>query len=419
MNFFTKVIRPDLLGKTLSGKTMVFAVKANIGCGYPASCSTPTLQDWVPKNGFSPVVRCLLNSGHRLAAITNMHELAFGITSENPAFGDVENPHKPGYFPGGSSGGSAAAVSMNAVSFALGTDTVGSVRIPASLCGVVGYRPTTGVYSTTAVCPLSSTADTIGVLACRVTTVQLVHKALDPSYAPEARSLFGARIGVPRQYYFSSLDSEVSGVTELALETLREAGVELVECNIDFPSDFESMVLSMKQLLAYEIVRLIPKYLKEHGAPVSFELLCENSRSIMVQRIIPTAQKISEERYRECQQDSQEIRKHFDNYFSVNNLDGFVVPTTILPALKRPSPAKVTVSGEEFLLFHAYIHNTMPQASAGVPCISIPSGLSSKGLPIGLELVAPRGRDGHLLDMAVAIQQVLPTLPELMFESYN
>ena len=242
---------------------------------------------------------------------------------------------------------------------------------------------------------------------------------MDPSYAPEMRSLSNARIGVPRQHYFSSLDSEVSRVTEFVLETLREAGVELVECNIDFSSDFDSMVLSIKQLLAYDIVRLIPNFLKEHEAPVSFELLCEQGRGIMVKRIIATAQKISDEQYRQCQQDLQEIRKHFDDYFLANRLEGFIAPTTILPALKRPSPATVTVHGKEFLLFHAYIHNSLTQASAGVPCISLPSGLTSNGLPIGLELVAPRGMDGHLLNLAAAIQGVLPTLPELTFESYK
>ncbi len=101
MNVFTKIVRPDLLGKTPLGKNMTFAVKANIGCGFPAPASTPSLRDWIPA-AVSPVVRSIVDSGHQIVAIANMHELAFGITSENPAYGDVDNPRKPGYtFLGG------------------------------------------------------------------------------------------------------------------------------------------------------------------------------------------------------------------------------------------------------------------------------------------------------------------------------
>ena len=227
MNVFTEIVRADLLGKAPLDRNMTFAVKANIGCGFPASASTPSLRDWIPKD-YSSVVRFLVDGGHHIVAITNMHELAFGITSENPSFGDVDNPRKSGYIPGGSSSGSAAAVAMNAVSFALGTDTGGSMRVPAALCGVVGYRPTTGLYDSSVVLPLSSTTDTIGIFAQHVHTVQQVHKTIVSSYLPATRPLLGVRLGVPRQYYFNMLDSEVSRVTEAALESLKKAGIELV-----------------------------------------------------------------------------------------------------------------------------------------------------------------------------------------------
>ena len=128
MNVFTDRIDRDKLGKGSPGQNMTFAVKANIGCGHPwpASASTPSLRQWVPKNCF-PVVQRLLDSGYQVVAMVNMHELAFGITSENPGYGDVDNPRKAGYIPGGSSGGSGAAVAMSAVPFALGTDTGGSL----------------------------------------------------------------------------------------------------------------------------------------------------------------------------------------------------------------------------------------------------------------------------------------------------
>ena len=383
----------------------------------PAPASTPSLRDWVPKD-YSSVVRSLVDSGHQIVAITNMHELAFGNTSENPAFGDVDNPRKSGYLSGGSSGGSAAAVAMNAVSFALGTDTAGSVRGPAALCGVVGYRPTTGLYDASVVCPLSSTIDTIGIFAHRVDTVQQVHKTIVPSYSPTTRPLLGVRLGVPRQYYYSTLDSEVSRVTEAALQSLKKAGAELVD--VDFPLEFaDDMIGAFFDLITYETYRLIPKYLKDQNAPVSFDELCKQIGDPVVKEIIMTANKISDEQYRQCQQQVERVRQLFDNYFKTNSLEAFVVPTTILPALKRPSPQNVKVCGQEFLTRIAYVNNTVPQASAGVPCISLPSGLSSDGLPIGLEVVAPRGMDSNLLDIAAAIQAVLPSMPQLSFADFK
>ena len=417
MNTFTQIVRADLLGKTPFDGNMTFAVKANTGCGYQASAATPSLRDWVPKNQ-SPIVRSLVDSGHTIVAIANMHELAFGITSENPAYGDVDNPRKSGYIPGGSSGGSAASVAMNAVSFALGTDTGGSMRIPAALCGVVGYRPTTGLYDASVVCPLSSTTDTIGIFAHRVDTVQQVHKCIVPSYSPELLRLHGVRLGVPRRYYYNPLDSEVSRVTEAALQSLKSNGAELVD--VDFPLEFADKILDdFFVLVTYECYRLIPKYLKEQNAPVSFDELCQKIGDPAVKEIITTADKISDEQYQYAQQRVERIRRLFDDYFKTNKLDAFVAPTTILPTLKRPSPENVQVCGQEFSTIYAFVHNTAPQASAGVPCISLPSGLTSDGRPVGLELVAPKAMDSKLLNLAAAVQAVLPSLPQLSFDDFK
>ena len=406
---FTKVILPDLLGSSPVDKNMTFAVKANISCGHPASASTPSLREWVPQS-FSKVVRPLVDGGHQLVAIANMHELAFGITSENPAYGDVDNPRKIGYIAGGSSGGSGAAVAMNAVSYALGTDTGGSVRIPAALCGVVGYRPTTGLYDSSDVLPLSSTTDTIGILAQHVDVVQRVHGTIIPSYSPITQQVQGKRIGVPRQYFYSVLDSEVSRVTEAALQALKDAGAELVE--VDLPatilSDFKATCLT---LISYETIHLIPKYLKEKNAPVNYEELYDQISDPNVKQVFTNAKEITEEQYAICQKEFDKIRQLYDAYFQNNRLDCFVSPTTILPAVKRPTSKTLEVNGQEFPTLIAYVHNTLPQAGAGVPSISLPSGLTSNGLPVGLEVVAARGKDSELLDLAAAIEAVLPSLP--------
>ena len=419
MNVFTDRIDRDKLGKDSSGQGMTFAVKANIGCGHPwpASASTPSLRKWVPKN-CSPVIQRLLESGYQVVGMANMHELAFGITSENPGYGDVDNPRKAGYITGGSSGGSGAAVAMNAVPFALGTDTGGSVRIPASLCGVIGYRPTIKLYDASVVCPLSSTTDTIGILSRQMEIIQRVHKAIIPSYSPAVRQLSGVRMGVPRRYFYSPLHDEVSQVTEAALQLLKNSGVELVE--VDFPAELSDDLLGTYfDLVKYETYRLIPKFLQDQEAPVNFEELCEQIGDPVVKDVITTADKISEERYSECQQVVERVRKMYDDYFTANALNVFVAPTTILPAVKRPSPTNVQVADQNLPTIIAYTHNTFPQAIAGVPSISLPSGMTSDGLPVGLEVIGPRGFDSSVLDIAKSVEAVLPPMPQLSFEDFK
>jgi mandelamide amidase len=424
MNVFAHKIDQDhgKLGKGSPGHDMTFAVKANIGCGHPwrTSSSTPSLRNWVSKNR-SPVVQRLLDGGYQIVGMVNMHELAFGITSENSGEfreATVDNPRKAGYIPGGSSGGSGAAVAINAVPFALGTDTGGSVRIPAALCGVVGYRPTIKLYDASVVCPLSSTTDTIGILARQMEIIQQVHKVIVPSYSPVVRQLSGVRMGVPRRYFYSPLDDEVSRVTEAALQLLKNGGVELVE--VDFPAELSDDLLGAYfDLISYETYRLIPKFLQDQEAPVSFEQLCKQISDPVVKDIITNAEKISEERYSQCQQVVEKVRKLYDDYFKTNTLDVFVAPTTILPAVKRPSPMNVQVADQTLPTIIAYTHNTFPQAIAGVPSISLPSGMTSDGLPVGLEVVGPRGLDSSVLDIAMSMQEVLPPMPQLSFDDFK
>ena len=422
MNLFTNIIRPDLLGKDFSpenGSSMGFVVKANIGSGNPTSAATPSLRDWTPK-AVSPVVDSLLKAGHEIVAIANMHEVAFGITSENPAYGDVHNPRKPDYIAGGSSGGSAAAVAMNAVPFALGTDTGGSCRIPAALCGIVGYRPSTGLYSTDLVVPLSSTTDTIGIFAKSVKTIQQVHKIIVPLYdIPKSPTrLANKRIGVPRLYYYTTLDSEVARVVEASLKCMREAGMELVEVNIDILQD-DSILGNFIDLVFYETYHLIPEFLKLHGAPVDYQELCEQTSDPGVKGALTAGSNVSEEKYKECQAQAEMIRESIIAYLKENNLDAFVVPTTILPAIPRPTPKTVTVNGAELPTLIAYIHNATPQAIAGLPSISLPCGLSDTRLPIGLELVGQRNCDGDLLGLAEAVQALLPQMPQLSYQDFR
>ncbi len=189
--------RGDPLGP-LAGLPII--VKDNIDTtGYPTSAGTASLTSLIPRTD-APVVSALMRAGALLFGKANMHELAGGGTSSNPHFGFVRNPHDPRRTPGGSSGGTAAALAARINAAGLGSDTAGSVRIPSAFCGTAALRPSIAggkLYSDAGVVPLAADLDTIGPMARAVTDVALLHEAITGQRVPE-RALRGARIGIPR-----------------------------------------------------------------------------------------------------------------------------------------------------------------------------------------------------------------------------
>jgi Asp-tRNA(Asn)/Glu-tRNA(Gln) amidotransferase A subunit family amidase len=208
-------------------------VKANIAtANAPTSAGTPALRDYRPAVD-APVVAKLLSAGAVLLGKTNMHELAYGITTNNRAFGAVHNPYNHALIPGASSGGNGAAIAARMCAAGLGTDTGGSVRIPAALCGIVGLRPTVGRYSRAGIVPLSGTMDTAGPMARSVEDLVLLDSVVTGHSAPvQPAALKGLRLGVPRGFFYENLDSSLAPVIENALATLRKSGCILVEADI-------------------------------------------------------------------------------------------------------------------------------------------------------------------------------------------
>ncbi len=210
------------------------AVKDNIDTlGFPTSSGTASLKTLMPKAD-APVAAALWKAGAILFGKANMHELAGGGTSSNPAFGFVRNPYDPARTPGGSSGGTAAAIGARIVPAGLGTDTAGSVRIPSAFSGTAGLRPSIAggkLYSDSGVVPLAADLDTVGPMARTIGDVSLLHTTITGQTVSET-ALRGVRIGVPIAYYWDNVDDDVRATVEDALHRLRDAGVVLVE--VDF-----------------------------------------------------------------------------------------------------------------------------------------------------------------------------------------
>src|SRR5262245_1237195 len=205
------------------------AIKDNIDAvGYPTTAGTPALAAHRPRRN-AAVLQRLLDAGAIVLGKANLQELAWGPTSNNAAFGPVHNPYDPTRIPGGSSGGSASAVAARLAPAALGTDTAGSVRVPASLCGVTSFRPSMLRWPQAGIVPISHTRDTAAPMARSVADCVL----LDGIVTGGARAiapadLRGLRLGVPRGLFWESLDAELAAILATVLERLRDAGAVLV-----------------------------------------------------------------------------------------------------------------------------------------------------------------------------------------------
>ncbi len=390
-------------------------VKDNFDTGnMPTTGGTPGLRDHRPAAD-APVVRRLIDAGAYVMGKLNMHELAYGITCNNSAFGAVRNPYDPARIPGGSSGGSGAAVAARMAPAAMGTDTGGSVRIPAALCGVAGLRPSTGRYSQAGIVPISATRDTAGPLARSVEDLALFDSVI--SGAPEGLpdlALKGARIGVPRDHYFADLHPETSRIAEAALAALADAGAVLVEASM--PDVPELDAAAGFPIALFETVVELNRYISDSGLALDLAGLAAAAASPdvagLLQGILTPEGAVPEAAYREALTRTRPaLQAAYADYFASNGVIAAIFPTTPLPAAPIGEDETVELNGVRVPTFPTFIRNTGPSSVAGIPGVALPAGLSADGLPVGMELDGPAGTDRALLALAAAVEAVLPATP--------
>ncbi|MCE9659650.1 MAG: indoleacetamide hydrolase [Burkholderiales bacterium] len=395
------------------------ALKDNLDTAdMPTTGGTPGLKGHRPKRN-GPVVQSLLDAGAIAFGKANLHELAYGITNNNGGFGAARNPYDPTRIPGGSSGGVGAAVGARIVPGGVGTDTGGSVRVPAALCGIVGFRPTTGRWSSAGVVPISHTRDTPGPMTRSVADCILLDSVVTGSAATvAAASLKGLRLGVPRAHFWSPLDTETARLMEAVLARLKDAGAILVEADIADVARLDGE--AGFPIALYETVTDLNAYLAGHGSPLRYAELVAQCASPDVAGLLQSLRgeaAIPEAAYRHALGVLRpQLQAAYRDHFRKQEIDAVVFPTTPLPAAPIGDDETVALNGERVPTFFTFIRNSSPGSVAGIPGISLPAALTAAGLPLGIELDAAEGADARLLAIALAVERVLPKLPAPTFQ---
>jgi aspartyl-tRNA(Asn)/glutamyl-tRNA(Gln) amidotransferase subunit A len=354
-------------------------------------------KDRVPRED-AEVVRKLRDAGAVIVGKNNLHEFAYGGSSLISHFGDVHNPWDVNRIAGGSSGGSAASVPAGMACAAIGTDTAGSIREPAALCGCVGIKPTYGRVSSRGVTPLSTSLDHVGPLAAFVEDAAIVLQTIagyDPADITSAEvpvtdyvsvlkeGAKGLRVGVPRAYFFDDLDPEVASAMEHALTGIVTLGALIKEVRLEVTTD---RTLQAAESYAY------------HAEDVAKHPELYQAETV---RRIRAGEKVTAAEYIQKGRELEVARRNIRDVFA--EVDLLVTPTTPLPA---PTIAELRANGKALRPAELkLLRNTRPFNVWGLPAVSVPCGFTQGGLPIGLQIAGPHWREDLVLRLAYAYEQ--------------
>jgi len=415
------------------------ALKDNICLrGHGTTCGSRMLKDYRPPYDATVVCR-LRAAGALFTGKTNMDEFAMGSSTETSWFGVTRNPYDPQRIPGGSSGGSAVVVATGASPVALGSDTGGSIRQPAALCGVLGFKPTYGRVSRYGLVAFASSLDQIGVFARTAFDAGMVleviagHDDRDATSLPIAAEPFteaiarcdvtrmkGVRVGLPREYFIEGIQPEVRDAVVDVAHALEDAGAVVTE--VSLPNTEYAVAVyyiiapaeASSNLARYDGVKFghrstVQKRKREYGSLVDMYRYTrsEGFGAEVKRRIMLGTYVLSSGYYDAYYGKAQRVRaliaQDFEQVF--RQVDVLLTPTTPTTAFglgeKVNDPLQMYLSD----VF------TIPCNLAGLPGVSVPVGYDAAGLPIGAQLLAPRGADGLLLEMAHVVQQLRPLCP--------
>ncbi|MBS4199294.1 amidase [Bacillus sp. FJAT-49732] len=344
----------------------------------------------IPKKD-AGVVRILQREGAIHLGKVNMHEFAFGITSNNPFYGPVKNPWNNEYSPGGSSGGSGAAVAASLSVASIGTDTAGSIRIPAASCGVIGLKPTHGLVDASGVKHISWTLDHIGPLTKNIDDLAIMIEAMTGiNYSTRlTEDIRGLRIGVPKNYFNEGIDESTATFYKKALKDFESLGAILIE--IDIPYSLEDLALSFAIGLSeagFVHEESILSELDSYGLDVKASL--ENSHSIPAIDYIKALKR------------KDQLTSQFERLFET--VDVIATPTTPITPQKIGEEI-VEINGIQDSVFNTMIRLPAVFNLTSQPALSIPCGAAENGLPVGLQLAAARFNERVLIRAGFSYEQ--------------
>lgn len=379
----------------------------------PTTSGTGALRGFRPRED-ALLIRQLLSQGALLLGKTNLMELSLGWTSNNKIFGAVHNPYDLARIPGGSSGGSAAVIAARIAPLAVGEDTLGSIRVPASLCGVCGYRPTVGRYPTEGVMPITPRWDAPGPLARKVADLILFDAAMQGRATPiRATPLSGVRIALPPDYLVG-VDAEVERVVRAAARALEKAGATLVAAPL--PEALQGDRQLVAAIQSFEIISNQMRYLEKSGSTLQFEELFAGMSPALQTRyqsdFLPGgANAISEQTRDELLLRLAAMRSAMRAYFADNKVSALAYPPTLTAPLPIGEDVETEIGGEKVPLREVLSRNVAHGSAVGMACLVLPAGMTSAGLPVGIGFDMLPGKDEELLSLGLTLEQALGPIP--------
>jgi aspartyl-tRNA(Asn)/glutamyl-tRNA(Gln) amidotransferase subunit A len=370
--------------------------------GLLTTAGSLTLAQHVPSFD-AAVVERLREAGAVLLGKTHLHEHAYGITSNNPHYGAARNPWDPERIPGGSSGGSAIAVATGMALMATGSDTGGSIRVPASFCGVTGLKPTFGRVSKYGALPLGFSLDHIGPIARTVRDCALAlsamagHDPRDPSSVdraapqflpPDEIDLKGVRIGMPQNFYFERVDQQVDNAVHFMAYRAEDLGAELVPVRV--PDGTQLNMIAQVTLLA-EAASVHEPYLRRQRLKYSEE----------IRGLLDMGRVLSATDYLQAQRLRTRIRGVYAQL--LQKVDCLLTPCTPMVA-PRIGQGEVAIGGETEDTRLAATRLVRGVNALGFPALAMPAGYTQGGLPMGLQLIGRAFGEADLLRIGAALE---------------